>query len=895
MLFLTEQVTRATDFKVSHRKLVAAAEVGKLLQRLEAAHRFLRDFATLRNDEERFCKHAAAAHATAHLVKLADAKVMRVHDDNRIRVRHVQARFDDARAHENVELARKESVHHAFEFVVFHLPMRHRDLRFGRHRLNLFGKLRNRLHAVIHDKHLAATSKFVKNRVLQNFVIALHQLCFDRQTVDRRRIDERNIANASHAQVQRTRDRRSTHAERIHGKPELAQFFLLLHAELLLFVDNQKSQVLELALVRQQRMRPDDDVHRTVRNLLEDFLLFFGALVAVHERNLDRVSGKAFAEVFVMLRRKNRSRHEDGDLLIRGHALERRTHRDFRLAKAHVTANEAVHRATAFHIALDVGRSTELVWRRIVFERFLEFLLHVAVGRESETFDEFALGVKFHKVARNLDDLFLDALLDVFPSLAAETVELRFDIVRTVEAFNLLQVRHGELQAVAAIVFQQRAVDHTAVDFDADKSQIATNAVVFVRHKVTAIERFNHQRIRDRPRNLVLTSLVRMTVQNSRLSQERNIIVFEPEPFRQVSDKIIFDRQAVKNFTQAVHAARRLGHHVNATALVIKFFNFFCDRIRSVRRKVLRTHMHLVPVAVIDLHASHVKRSPSHKQARKFANLEPKFVRRSHSRIRHTGFVISAAECAVHLRRRFRKQRKFLEDKRCTRHVIQEACHQTLVMWTMPPQRFRGTFLTRHHRFRHRKFTHREELDMRHLLQRTLRENIECTDRFNLVAVKFNTNRMRVQKAVHIDNAPANRKLTYAAHHRLFRKTVIEEPRAQRRRLQLIADAERTHLTHDFARFREFHQKSIERTNDNKRLFGMRNIAEKLQTFFKDPLERHLDFIRFQAERREKANKLLAHHTFEILDPNFGTAVILRNHQNVLRAFQEAVRHHHRS
>ena len=142
----------------------------------------------------------------------------------------------------------------------------------------------------------------------------------------------------------------------------------MLHAELLFFVDNQKSQVLKLALVRQQRMRSDNNIHGTFRNLLENFLLFFGTLVAVHQGDVDWIGGKTFAEVFVMLRRKNRRRHENRHLLVGSHTLERRTHGNFGLSKAHVTANQAVHRATAFHIALDVGRGAELVWRRIVFE-----------------------------------------------------------------------------------------------------------------------------------------------------------------------------------------------------------------------------------------------------------------------------------------------------------------------------------------------------------------------------------------------------------------------------------------------------------------------------------------------------------------------------------------------
>ena len=184
---------------------------------------------------------------------------------------------------------------------------------------------------------------------------------------------------------------------------------------------------------------------------------------------------------------------------------------------------------------------------------------------------------------------------------------------------------------------------------------------------------------------------------------------------------------------------------------------------------------------------------------------------------------------------------------------------------------------------------------MRQLFQRTLRENIERTDRFNLVAVKFNTNRVRVQKAVHIDNAPSNRKLAYPAHHRLFRKTMIEEPRAQRRRFQLVAHLERTHLTHDFARFREFHQEGIQRTHHNKRLIRTRNITEKLEAFFEHALKRYLDFVRLQAERRKEPDKRLAHHAFQVFDPDFGAAVILSHNENILRAFQEPVRHHHRS
>ena len=89
VLFFAEQVTRTADFKVAHRQLVSAAEVAELLEGLKPAHGFLRNSAICRNYKEGLRQHAAAAHAPAHLVKLAYAKMMRVHDNDGIRVRHV--------------------------------------------------------------------------------------------------------------------------------------------------------------------------------------------------------------------------------------------------------------------------------------------------------------------------------------------------------------------------------------------------------------------------------------------------------------------------------------------------------------------------------------------------------------------------------------------------------------------------------------------------------------------------------------------------------------------------------------------------------------------------------------------------------------------------------------
>ena len=122
-------------------------------------------------------------------------------------------------------------------------------------------------------------------------------------------------------------------------------------------------------------MRTDKNVDLAFAHLLEDFLLFLRALVAVHESDAHAKARKAVHKVLIMLRRQNRRRHQKNHLLFVHHALERRTHGNFSLAKAHIATNQAIHRTTRFHIALDIFGSLHLVGRRIIFKVVFKIFL----------------------------------------------------------------------------------------------------------------------------------------------------------------------------------------------------------------------------------------------------------------------------------------------------------------------------------------------------------------------------------------------------------------------------------------------------------------------------------------------------------------------------------------
>ena len=82
--------------------------------------------------------------------------------------------------------------------------------------------------------------------------------------VERRRRDGRQIAQPADRHLERSRDRRRRQREDVDVRAELLDPLLVRDAEALLFVDDEEAEVLEVDVLRQEAMRPDDDVDLAV-------------------------------------------------------------------------------------------------------------------------------------------------------------------------------------------------------------------------------------------------------------------------------------------------------------------------------------------------------------------------------------------------------------------------------------------------------------------------------------------------------------------------------------------------------------------------------------------------------------------------------------------------------
>ena len=99
------------------------------------------------------------------------------------------------------------------------------------------------------------------------------------------------------------RNWRGAQREDVHEGAQALEFFLVHHAEALLFVNDDEAEILEGDVFLHDAVRADDDVHRATRQILDGFLLLALGAETGEQFQTDWVIGHAFAEIIVVLLR----------------------------------------------------------------------------------------------------------------------------------------------------------------------------------------------------------------------------------------------------------------------------------------------------------------------------------------------------------------------------------------------------------------------------------------------------------------------------------------------------------------------------------------------------------------------------------------------------------------
>ena len=246
---------------------------------------------------------------------------------------------------------------------------------FGKKHLQFRAHGFNGHHAVVQEEDLAAAIEFALDGVANHALVVLRDDGLDGQAVVRRRLDGAHVARAGEREVKRAGNGRGAQGQHVHQRAQALEFLLVQNAEALLLVNHHQPQILESDVVLQNPVRADDDVHAAGGEILNGALLLAAGAKTRKQFQANRIIRHAFAEVIVMLLRQHRRGHQHRHLFALHHGFEGGADGDFRFAKAHVAANQAVHRPGLFHVRLRFGNGGDLVGRFLVDEGVFKFVL----------------------------------------------------------------------------------------------------------------------------------------------------------------------------------------------------------------------------------------------------------------------------------------------------------------------------------------------------------------------------------------------------------------------------------------------------------------------------------------------------------------------------------------
>ena len=269
----------------------------------------------------------------------------------------------------------------------------------------------------------------------------------------------------------------------MHIGLELLQPFLVRDTEMLLFVHHQQPEIGELHRLRQQRMRADHDVDRSVGDAAPHFRRLLRRHHARELRDLHRQTGEALGERAEMLPRQQRRRHHHRDLPARHRGDEGRAQRHLGLAKADIAADQPVHRPPRRQILQHIGDRARLVVGLGEREARTELVPGALARRHDRGVADLARRGDADELVRHVADALLHPRLARLPGDAAQLVQ-RHALRLAAEARQHLDVLDRQEQFFVAVVDQPQAVMRRTGDRQRLQPVVAADAVFLVHHQV---------------------------------------------------------------------------------------------------------------------------------------------------------------------------------------------------------------------------------------------------------------------------------------------------------------------------------------------------------------------------------------------------------------------------
>ena len=222
-----------------------------------------------------------------------------------------------------------------------------------------------------------------------------------------------------------------------------------------------------------------------IRNRL--FLLRSGTETA-HQIYSDGEILHTLRECIVMLLCQNRRRHQIYHLFAFLHCFKCRTNGNFRLAIAHVTANQTIHDLRAFHIRLGVRNSRQLILGLLKWEHLFKFSLPYGIFAELIPFRLLTNSIQFHQILCHLIDCTAHLGLGAFPLLCAQLVQFRFLGIGRGIFLDHIKPCCQNVQIAAITVFYFHVILYDLIHLHFLNTAIDAQSVSLMHHIITHLQ-----------------------------------------------------------------------------------------------------------------------------------------------------------------------------------------------------------------------------------------------------------------------------------------------------------------------------------------------------------------------------------------------------------------------
>ncbi len=168
------------------------------------------------------------------------------------------------------------------------------------------------------------------------------------------------------------------------------------HPEPLLFIHDQQTEIFIFHIFTEQTVCPDHDIDTALAQLLDRFPLLFCRPQSREHSHFNAEIPHPLYKGIIMLPSQYRCRNEHRHLFSVHNRLKSGPYRNLGLSVADITTDKAVHALLTFHVRFCVLDGAHLVFRFLIGEQFLKFLLPHGILFKRMPFPGLPLGVQIN-------------------------------------------------------------------------------------------------------------------------------------------------------------------------------------------------------------------------------------------------------------------------------------------------------------------------------------------------------------------------------------------------------------------------------------------------------------------------------------------------------------------